>query len=143
VPRYAIRDEGITVEGLAAIQRALARTEEGAPPELRAKLKAIGEHVKAAAESRAPVGTGRTGPSGRLKSSIKISITRAGASVYSSAVYGGVQNVGGQVGRDHRTILKRGSVSGYMVKAVQSQKGFVEQETEALVEWLLHTFQEG
>jgi hypothetical protein len=143
VPRPVIRDEGVVVEGFAALQRVLKQIESGAHPELKKRLKVIGDHVAKTARGNVSHKTGRHFGSPRIESSIKVSVTARGASVYSTAPHGGVQNVGGRVGRSHLTVIKRAEVSGYMTKAVQSDREFVQHETEALVQWLLRTFQNG
>ncbi len=118
------------------MQRALRAIDVGTARELTARIRAVGEVVKKAAQERAPVGPGHPGEPGRLHDSIKVSTMLKSASVYSTAVYGGVQNVGGRVGRNHATLLRRDMVSGYMNKAVAASEAYVEGEMLGLLDWL-------
>jgi hypothetical protein len=65
-----------------------------------------------------------------LEESVKVSVPTRSASVYSGALHGGAQNVGGKVGRNHATLLNRSDVSGWMIKAVSSNTALVEAELE-------------
>jgi phage gpG-like protein len=71
-----------------------------------------------------------------LRDTIKVSVARSSASVYSTSVYGGVQNFGGRVGRNHATLIKRASVSQYMTRAAQTNKERVAREVEGVLDWL-------
>lgn len=131
------REAGVYVEGLAAMQRVLFRAGHELGPELRLRLKAAVEQVRVTAQADAP------SRSGRLRASIRVSVTQRSASLYSTAIYGGVQNYGGKVGRDHATLLKRAEVSQYMTRAAQSNKERVAREVEGVLDWLTHQLEEG
>lgn len=135
--------DAVVLEGFAQLQAALKRIEDGTYPELRERLRAIGEHVKARAEGNITHRTGRHGAEGpRLGQSLKVSVTQRSASVYSTAVHGGAQNVGAWTRDGRGPHISRANASHYMDKAVKSEQAFVEQETEALIQWLLTTFEE-
>lgn len=133
---------GVVVQGLADMQRVLRKAESELAPQLKVRLKMAGEKIVApAARANAPVGVRsqryRFGGAD-LKDTIRVTATGRGASVYSTAVYGGVQNYGGRVGRNHATILARGNVSQYMTRAVASTKVPVSREVEGVLDWLSH-----
>lgn len=132
---------GVAVHGLAEIQKALnliqgeERANYGIAYEMRARLLRIGEAIKSRAQELAPE------RSGDLRKSIAVSVTQRAASVYSRMIYGGIQNEGGQIGREHRTLLRRDQVSRYMDRAVDSMKAYVEEQTNSLVDWLIDEFE--
>jgi len=113
--------------------------------ELQQRLRTIGEAVAKAAPQFVSHRTGRHGDPGNpsLEESVRVSVTQRQASVYSTALHGGAQNVGGKVGRNHATLLKRADVSGWMIKAVGSEREFVREEVDSLLEWLEREFVAG
>lgn len=132
--------DAIVVHGLADMQRVLRKAEHELAPQLRQRLKDTGEGIVAPVARRyAPVGVrsaqyrfgGRT-----LAESIRVSATQRGASVYSTAVYGGVQNFGGRVGRNHATVLRRADVSQYMTRAVADTRAPAAAHIEGVLDWL-------
>lgn len=122
------------------MQRVLKKGGNKLAPELRQRLKDVGEGIVApVARQYAPRGVRSalyrfSGPS--LHESIKTGVTRTGATVYSANVYGGVQNFGGRVGRNHATILRRADVSGYMTRAVRDTKPATTRHVEGALDWL-------
>ena len=145
--RYAVRNQGIAMAGFTQLQRALLRIagvgDYGLAYELRRRLALIGETVAEAAPQYVTHKTGRHGnpDEPRLEDSVRVNVTTNMASVYSTAIHGGVQNVGGQVGRKRRTLLKRADVSQWMNKAVNAEKPYVEEELEGVIDWLVHEFE--
>ena len=140
---HSVTDQGIAMVGFRQLNAALARigagkADFGLAYELQRRLRTIGESVAASAPKFVSHRTGRHGdPSNpRLEDSVRISVTQRYASVYSSALHGGAQNVGGRVGRNKATLLKRADVSGWMNKAVAENAAFVEAEMEGLLDWL-------
>ncbi len=139
---------GVYMTGFTSLSRALARIEGegladfGLAYELRARLRAIGDKIGADAPQFLTHATGRHGSDSqpRLEDSVRVSVTTRTASVYSSAIYGGVQNVGGRIGRRHATLLTRGQVSNWMDRSVATNAAFVQAEAEGLTEWLLAEF---
>lgn len=143
--RYAIRDAGVAVQGFDQLQRALRRIEGGIAPELRVKLKAIGEHVKEVAEGNVSHKSGeRHGDDSqpKLEDSVKVSATLKSASIYSTAVHGGAINVGAWTTTGRGPHISRGTAQHWMDRAVRSEESFVEREVNALLDWLLTTFEE-
>lgn len=144
---YVVRDQGVVVHGFAALQRALnsvqSRADYGLAYELQRRLRTIGEKVAESAPEFVTHYSGHTGPypgepdNPRLEDSVRVSVTTRSASVYSTAMHGGAQNVGGQVGRKRHTILERAKVSKWMNKAVSSNYIFVDKEVDGLLDWLL------
>lgn len=132
----------IVVQGLADMQRVLRKAEHELAPQLRQRLKETGEGIVAPAARRyAPRGvrSARYRFGGRdLSESIRVSATQRGASVYSTAIYGGVQNYGGRVGRNHATVLRRADVSGYMTRAVADTRTRATEHVEGVLDWLQH-----
>lgn len=136
-----VGETGVVISGFAQLQRALRRVGDGIQPELRTRIKKIGDHVKDVAEANVEHKTGRHSGSPTIEAGLKVSVQQRGASVYTTAPHGGVQNVGGMVeGRGPH--VKRASASHYMDRAVTTSEAFVEQETEGLLDWLETTFAE-
>ena len=140
---FKTRDAGIAVRGLGEIQRALKSIDDGTYPELRARLKAIGVEIAHAAPGFVRHKTNRHSGIPRIEDSVRVSLNRNSASIYSIAPHGGVQNVGGRIGRNHATIIKRSDASHYMDKAVASKRGFVEAEFDAVLDWIEQEFGRG
>lgn len=134
-----IRDEGIAVSGFSEIQKALATIDKGIQRELTKRLRKVGHGVALTAGRNVTSRTGRHSGQ-RIERSIKVAVNRNSASVYSTAPQGGVQNVGGRVGRHHATLIKRSDVSQYMTKAVSSSRDEVTQDLEGLLDWLTEEF---
>lgn len=127
---------GVWVDGFEQLYRALRRIEGGISPELRSRLRAIGQIVREQASDNAPR------QSGALAGSIKVSVTQKGASVYSTSEYGGTQNVGGWV-KGRGPHVSRANASRYMSRAVDETRGEVKDEMDELVKWLLREFVKG
>lgn len=145
MPSYragADRGEAIRVEGLSSLQRALKRAGDGGGKILRNELKSIASEVRDVAKIDAPRGDGRSGTPGRLRDSIRSGATQTTASVYSNLVYARVQDRGGRVGRHHATILSRGSVSGYLTKAVLAESVRVDRHLESIRRQIQRQFEE-
>ncbi len=129
-------EDGVVVQGLAEMQRALRRAEHDLGPQLKKRLKEAGVQIVApAARASAPRGT-RAHAGVKLADSIRTGVTQRGAWVASSAIHGGVQNYGGRVGRNHATVLKRGDVSQYMTGAVKRTQANVTEHVEGVLDWL-------
>lgn len=144
----SVKDQGILMVGFTQLQAALGRIESkadfGLEYELQRRLRVVGEKVAKVAPQFVTHKTGRTNSNGeRLEDSVKVSVTTRSASVFSSSIYGGAQNVGGKVGRNRATLLKRSDASHWMDKAVASEREFVQAEMEGLVDWLLAEFEAG
>jgi len=129
--------DAILVRGFAQLQRALQQIESGVQPELRARLRTIGDRVGLVAAGNAPRLTGA------LQHSIKTNVTARAASVYSTAVYGGAINYGAWTQGGRGPHITRAGASHYMDRAVSQLAPWVHQETEAVLDWLLTTFQGG
>lgn len=133
-------EEGVYVQGLSDMQRVLKKGGNRLAPELRQRLKDVGEGIVAPVARRyAPQGVRSaryrfSGPS--LHESIKVGATRTGATVYSASIYGGAQNFGGRVGRNHATILRRADVSQYMTRAVRDTAPTTVRHVEGTLDWL-------
>lgn len=134
---------GVAVRGFTQLSKALARIEGegiadyGLAYELRSRLHAIGETVKAQAEGYAPE------KSGELRRSLAVSVTQRSASVFARAIYGGVQNFGGgpAAGWQYRgPHVKRANASRFMDRAVDSEEVYVEAEMDSLLDWLVTEF---
>jgi hypothetical protein len=144
--RYVVRDQGIAMVGFAQLSKALARIggvgEYGFRYEMRRRIALIGEYVAKDAPQYVTHATGRHGDPNEptLEESVRVSVAASSASVYSTAIYGGVQNVGGRVGRDHATILKRADVSQWMNQAVRNDSVYVAMQIEELLDWLEREF---
>jgi hypothetical protein len=150
---YAVRDQGILVNGFAGLQRALERIEGGKSNfglsyELQKRLRTWGETVAKSAPGFVTHRTGRHGGPGnpRLEDAVKVSVTTKSASVYSTALHGGVQNVGGgpHAGWAARgPHVRKANASGWMNRAVASNAAFVEAEMNGLLDWLVREFEAG
>lgn len=136
--RGRVSDEAVAIEGLTALQRAFRRISKDAAKDLRRELRTIARGVAVVARRNVPHKTGRHGGPDvpYLEKTIRTSVTLTGASVYSDAPHAYVQDRGGQVGRDHATLLKRADVSHYMTNAVRDSRGDVERRLGRLMDEL-------
>ena len=119
--------------------------EDGTQAEVQRRILEIGARVALVAAGNAPrlasdKVTSSSGFAGELQHSVKVSAFSRGASVYSNAIYGGVQNVGSWTKRS-RPSRQRASASHYMDRAVTEAAPWVEQEINSVMEWLMTTFQ--
>lgn len=138
--------QGIAVRGFEELVRALERIEGGTGNfgveyELQQRLTAIGEEVAKAAPAFV---TDKYQNSGELQGSVKVSVTKKQASVYSTSVYGGAQNSGAspKAGWQARgPHIQRAKASQWMTKAVQSKQAFIAAEWEGLEDWVLREFE--
>lgn len=131
-------EEGVVVEGLGPMIRVLARAEHELAPQLRDRLKrGVGGIVLPVARGYAPV------VSGRLRGSLKVSVTQRGASIYSASVYGGAQNYGAWKRDGRGPHIPRDRASHYMTRAVQTTRPRVEQEVLGLLDWLKRELEDG
>ena len=136
--------QGVAVSGLKEMQVALKVANNGLDRELDKRMRKAGEIVAPVARRNAPKGTRSRDyrfSGDVLEDSIRTSGARGRYSVYSTAIYGGVQNYGGRVGRNHATLLTRASVSQYMSKAVVSTRDLVKAEVEGTLDWLTTTLE--
>ncbi len=150
---YAVRDQGVILHGFAELNDALARIEGGkgnfgVEYELQRRLRIIGETVAKAAPQFVTHKTGRHGDPAipRLEDSVRVSVTKRSASVYSIAEHGGVQNVGGgpHAGWPARgPHVKAADASHWMSRAVASKREFVDAEMDGLLDWLEAEFERG
>jgi phage gpG-like protein len=147
---YAVRDQGLAMVGFQQLNAALqriggGRADYGLAYELQRRLRIVGDTIARSAPSFITHRTGRHGDVANptLEESVRTSVTQRSASVYSTALHGGVQNVGGKVGRNHATILKRAEVSRWMIQAVTTNRAFVEGELDGLLDWLTAEFEAG
>lgn len=139
---------GVTthLQGFTQLLRALGRIDDETGIELRKRIREVGERVALVAAGNAPIlkthPSDSSGAPGELQHSIKTSVTLTRASVYSDAVYGGVQNVGGwSKGRGPH--VSRARASHYMDKAVIETAPWVRHEMDGLIDWVESTFREG
>lgn len=136
MPYQPNRDYAVKFNGFAQLSRALKRIEDGTYPELRQRLRDIGDRVALVAAGNAPRDTGA------LQHSMRTSVTLNGASVYSSSIYGGAQNYGAWEKHGRGPHIRRDRASHYMDKAVAETEGYVLAEMEAVLDWLTTTFEE-
>src|SRR6266567_2928258 len=130
----AVGNDAIVVDGFAELQRALRLTEFGVQREVETRIRLIGEHVKSVATGNVPHTTGRHGADGTIEAGMKVSTTVRGASIYTLAPQGGAINVGAwSKGRGPH--IKRANASHYMDRAVTTSQGFVEAETQSVLDW--------
>jgi hypothetical protein len=150
---YKVQGQGVAMVGFTQINEALQRIDGGRGNfgieyELQRRLRTIGETVAKAAPGNITHRTGRHGDesNGRLEDSVKVSVTTRSASVYSTSVYGGAQNVGAGPHAGWRARgphIKAANASHWMNKTVNSQKAFVEAEMDGLLDWLVDEFERG
>lgn len=126
-------ESAVAVEGLAGLQRALRRVEGSARRDLLRELRAIAKTVRDAAKANVSHRSGRHGQGPTIEDSLRISVRQAGVSVYTDAPHARVQDQGGQVGRDHATLLKRAEVSQYMTRAVRDEQPRMSQRLQGLL----------
>lgn len=148
---YAVRDQGIAMHGFTALQQALLSIQEradyGMAYELQARLRLLGEKIAKDAPGFVTHYSGHRGPypkepdNPRLGESVRVNVTTRAASIYSTAMHGGVQNVGGQVGRGRSALIERAKASHWMSKAVSTNYAFLQMEIEGLLDWVVREFQ--
>lgn len=145
-----IGDQGVAMVGFAQLNDALQRigggkADFGLEYELQRRLAEAGKKVASAAPGFVTHKTGRSSGNGpRLEDSVKVSVTRRSASVYSSSIYGGAQNSGagphaGWVARGPH--IRAANASSWMNKAVASQREQVKEELDGLLDWLVTEFE--
>lgn len=136
------RDDAFAVRGLSELQRALRRAEGDAQKHLRAELKTAASVAREKARGFITHTTGRRGNAGPpLADTLRVSVTQAGASVWSDAPHAVVQDVGGRVGRGQLTVLRRGEVSRYMTRGVQSAQPEIEARVNAALDRVERDFE--
>ena len=141
--------DAILMIGFTDLQRSLTtlagRGNFGIDYEMKERLRAIGEKVAAAAPAFVPHKTGKRGggEGGPLEGSVRVSVTTNRATVYSTAVYGGVQQHGGgpHTGWANRgPHVRSANASHWMSRAVRSMQGDVQAEVDALSDWVVTEF---
>jgi hypothetical protein len=150
---FTVKDQGIAMVGFTQLNAALQRIgggkgDFGLAYELQRRLAVVGETVAKAAPGFVTHRTGRHGDPSEpmLEESVKVSVTMNSASVYSSAIYGGVANVGGgpHAGWAARgPHVQKANASHWMSRAVASERGFVDSELNGLLDWLVVEFERG
>lgn len=140
--KFGRANGAVAVQGFAQLQAALRRIEDGSQAELRARLRVVGEHVKDAARGNVPHKTGRHGEGPHIEDALKVSVVAKGASVYTTAPQGGAINVGAWVKTGRGPHIKRADASHYMDRAVSGSTRILEAQTQAVMDWLITTFEE-
>jgi hypothetical protein len=142
----------VPVRGFEGVSAALLRIEGrgdfGIEYEMHRQLRAIGEHVAAAAPGFVTHKTGRhpDPENPRLEDSVRVSVTQRSASVYSTALHGGVQNFGGgpHAGWAARgPHVRKDRASRWMTRAVESQEAYVRESTEKVLDWVISEWEKG
>lgn len=146
--RYVVRDQGVALAGFGSLARTLRQIEGagnyGVEYELRRRLGEIGVKVGESAKQFITHKTGRG--DGALEDSVRVAVTQRAASVYSTSPYGGAQNVGAypKAGRGARgPHIQARNASRWMNRGVASERAFIEEETEGLLDWLVREFESG
>lgn len=137
--KYARAGSGdaIVISGFAQLQAAFGRIADGTQQELQGKIKEVGGRVALVAAGFAP-----RGATGELQHSPKVSAVTRGASVYSTAVYGGAINFGAWMKNARGPHISRGRASHYMDRAVTSTAPWVAQEMDSILDWVTTKFEE-
>lgn len=148
-----VQGQGVILHGFVELNRALERigggkADFGLEYELQRRLRVIGETVAKAAPQFVTHRTGRHGDpvQPRLEESVRVSVTKRSASVFSTAIHGGAQNSGagpkaGWAARGPH--IRKDKASRWMNKAVASQREFVKDELDGLLDWLVEEFHRG
>lgn len=144
-------ENAVAMIGFEELNRALARISGGVGNfgvayEVQERLRKIGETVAAAAPQFVTHKTGRHGDpqEPRLEDSVRVAVTAKAATVYSTAIYGGVQNYGGgpHAGWGARgPHVKQRDASRWMSRAVASQRQYVKDELDGLLDWVVAEFE--
>jgi hypothetical protein len=141
----AVQGKGVIIHGLTELNHALERIDGpgnfGLDYELSRRLRNIGESVARVASGNVTHRTGRHGDASqpRLEDTIKVSVTKRRASVYSTSIYGGAQQFGAgpKAGWANRgPHIRADRASKFMSKAVASQRDFIAEEADGLLDWL-------
>ncbi len=148
----ALQGYGVVMHGFVELERALTRIDGpgnfGLDYELNRRIGNVGQSIARVAPSFVTHKTGRHGDPGqpRLEDSVKVSVTKRRASVYSSSIYGGVQQYGGgpHAGWHARgPHVRRDQASKWMSRAVASQQAFIHEELDGLLDWVIREFERG
>lgn len=144
--REVIQGYGITIEGLPQLQKALervggGRANFGVEYELQHRLRNIGERVAEASREFVPHRTGRHGDRGLppLEDTLKVSVAVRRSTIYTDSPYSRVQQFGGgpKSGWSRRgPHVQRANASKWLTKGVASQRAYVDQEAEAVLDWI-------
>jgi phage gpG-like protein len=142
-----VKGQAIIVNGLPELQKAFERigggkANFGIEYELQHRLRNIGEHVAVAAEGFITHKTGRHGDPTlpRLEDTLGTSVTAKRATVFSTSPYARVQQFGGgpKAGWTRRgPHVQARNASRFLTKAVASEHAYVEQETDAVLDWIV------
>lgn len=136
----AADNNAVAVRGFKELQATLGKIEDGTKDELKRRLQAIGDQVALVAASKAPRRTRE------LQHSIKSSVGPRSAAIYSDVIYGGAVNFGAypHAGRSARgPHISRAAASHYMDRTVTELEPWIEEQVQALVDWVITTFEEG
>jgi hypothetical protein len=147
---FKVQDQGIAMAGFKELNDALhrigSRGDFGVEYEMQRRLRAIGEKVASVAPTFVTHRTQSRAGGERLEDSVKVSVTKTQASVFSTAVHAGVQNSGGgpKAGWAARgPHVRAANASHWMNEAVNSQREFVAEEMDGLVDWVVNEFELG
>lgn len=144
--RRQVENFGVVIEGLPQLRRAFEQIEGrgnfGVGYEVTHRLRNIGEHVAQAAPGFVTHKTGRHGDPSlpRLETTVRVSVTANRASVYTDSPYGRVQQYGGgpRAGWGARgPHVQRQNASKWLSRAVASERGYVEEQTDAVLDWIV------
>jgi hypothetical protein len=147
-----LQGQGVILHGFVELERALERIDGpgnfGLDYELNRRLRTVGESIARVAPNFVTHATGRHGDTDqpRLEDSVGVSVTKRRASVFSRAVYGGAQQFGagphaGWAARGPH--IRQDRASKWMSKAVNSQREFISEELDGLLDWLVKEFERG
>lgn len=133
--------QAVAVRGLRELQTALKRGDVNTSKHLVRELRELAKGVQRKARSNIEHRTGRHGDPDlpKLASTIRTSVVRTGASVYSNQPYAAAQDLGARVGKG--AILQRSQVSRYMTRAVDESKGDIERGMDRVLDRLGRDFE--
>ena len=131
----------VAVKGLRELQAALKRGDANTSKQLTRELRELAKGVQRQARSNVEHKTGRHGGPDvpKLAPSIRTSVTRTGATVYSNAPHAAAQDLGARVGKG--AILQRSQVSRYMTRAVDESKSEIERGMDRVLDRLGRDFE--
>lgn len=140
--------QAILMSGFVELQRSLetisSKSDFGIEYELQRRLRRIGDKVARDAPAFVTHATGRHGEGMRLEESVRVSVTKHLAMVYSESVYGGVQNFGGgpKAGWAARgPHVRRVNASKWMTRAVQANREYVAGELDGVLDFVKREFE--
>lgn len=138
--------QAVVIDGLPELRKAFERIGAGKADfgigyEVDHRLRNMGEHLVEVTPAFITHATGRHGDPDlpKLEDTLRVSVTQRRATVFTNSPYAAVQQWGGgpKTGWANRgPHVKRENASRFLTKAVASEREYVDQEANAVLDWI-------